>query len=71
MPVYLCDRCGKPRTIKPKVNFQIKRRTIDDIGWVKLCSPTGYVLTLDLCEDCMKDLSYFLKGDKLNGGSEN
>lgn len=70
MPTYLCDRCGKPRTIKPRVDFTIKNKLVESIGWVKLCSPTGYVLTLDLCESCMKDLAIFLKGDDGNGGSE-
>lgn len=54
MPTYLCDRCRKPRAIKPRINFLIKGKMIEDIGWIKICSPTGYVMTLDLCEDCMK-----------------
>lgn len=70
MPTYLCDRCGKPRMIKPRINFWIKGKMIEDIGWIKICSPTGYVMTLDLCEDCMKKLSDFLKGDEANGGSK-
>lgn len=70
MPVYLCDRCRKPRTIKPRIDFKIKNKHVEDIGWIKLCSPTGYVMTLDLCEDCMKKLSIFLEGDGVNGGSK-
>lgn len=71
MPVYLCDCCGKPRTIKPRVNFWIKGKMIEGVGWVKICAPTGYVMTLDLCEDCMKKLSDFLKGDDVNGRGKN
>lgn len=70
MPTYLCDRCGNPRTIKPRIDFKIKNKLVESIGWVKLCSPTGYVMTLDLCEDCMKKLSEFMEGDGANGRSK-
>lgn len=70
MPIYLCDRCRRPRLTRPRVNVELKKKLVEDVGWVKLCSPTGYVITLDLCETCMKELAIFLKGDQANGRSE-
>lgn len=64
---YRCDRCGGERRNRPRVTVPIKDgRMVDSIGWITLCSPTGYRMTLDLCEKCMDEFVAFMKTDGEN-----
>lgn len=67
MNIYLCDRCGKKIDIVDgKVAVAAagtSRRCMDPY-----CNPC-YDVEYDLCDDCMKGLKEYMKGET-NGGTE-
>lgn len=60
--IYTCDRCGKDKIghIGVDVTLHNGDEPIREVGWITLQSKTGYQKSLDLCEDCMKELAGWL-----------
>lgn len=63
---YICDRCGKEKTGHVGVNIPFQDKVIQDVGWVTICSGTGFKRNLDLCEDCIVAFKNWLENESQN-----
>ena len=61
---YICNRCGKEKVGHPCVDIPLGERVINDVGWVRIQSKTGFKRDLDLCEDCLKSFAGWFANSK-------
>lgn len=58
---YICDRCGKTKEKGASINMPFRDRIIDSVGWIDICSKSGYKRDVDLCQDCLNDFNRWFR----------